>query len=304
MVRRPHPAEKRACRMLLPRATEAGQRSLLLVAAAGEPQRVIGAAALGIDRQRDDRLWLVDLHVIEPLRRRGVGRALLNRVIEEAKTRGVTSLRAWDWAAPDSPSVHALTRLGFTICQRKHDHEVDLREALAALAPLLERVRDRIPPGARIVPLAETDLEAVARLHEQYLGGNPRLLRPLLSGSAANRYDPQMSSVLLLDGRVVGTALGRVFLDGSCEVDSRVLHPSVRRRWANVWLMHEGMRRIVEHGVRVMRYFTLDQHEDTRQLSERFGGVVTSSSVRMGFVIPPSPTAGRPGSGGPAGAAE
>ena len=49
--------------------------------------------------------------------------------------------------------------------------------------------------------------------------------------------------------------------------------------------MHEGMRRIYENGTRIMRYFTLDQHEDTRQLSDRFGGVLTGSSVRMGLEV-------------------
>jgi hypothetical protein len=92
---------------------------------------------------------------------------------------------------------------------------------------------------------------------------------------------------LLLDGNVVGIALGRTLGDDTCEVDSRALHPSVRRSWANLLILHEGLRRCDAAGLRVMRYFTLDEHEDTRQLAERFGGTLLGSSVRMGLELRP-----------------
>jgi GNAT superfamily N-acetyltransferase len=284
-IRRPTSAEKRACRMLLPRATERGQRSSLFVAAAGSPPRVVGAAAMGIDPQHRDQRWLVDLHVIEPFRRRGIARALLDRILNEAKTLDIASLRAWEWTVADSDAARAWAALGFVPLQHRRDYEIDMNAALATLSPLLERVRDRIPAGARVVSLAEVDPDAVLRLHEQYLGGSAGVLRPLLGGSGPGAYERQLSSVLLLAGEVVGIALGRTFADGSCEVDSRALHPSVRRRWANVWLLHEGLRRGLAAGLRVMRYFTLDEHDDTRQLSERFGGVLIASTVRMGLEL-------------------
>jgi GNAT superfamily N-acetyltransferase len=285
VIRPPAPAEKRACRMLLPRATEAGQRSRVFVALSGQPPRVVGAAAMGIDPQHAGQRWLVDVHVIPPFRRRGIGRALLRRLIDEAQTLGIASLRAWDWVALDSEDARAWAGLGLLRCQRRLDYQIDMKQALAMLSPLLERVRTRIPAGARVIPLAEADLKAVIRLHEQYLGGNARVLLPLLDGTASNAYDRRLSSVLLLDGAVVGIALGRTFGDGSCEVDSRALHPVVRRRWPNVWLLHEGLRRGIDAGLRTMRYFTLDEHEDTRQLSERFGGELIATSVRMGLEL-------------------
>src|SRR5882757_1624821 len=93
VIRPPQSAEKRACRMLLPGATGSGAMTHLFVAASGDPQRVIGAVALGMDSQHSGRRGLVDLHVIEPFRRRGIGRALLNRAIEQAQSDGIMSLR-------------------------------------------------------------------------------------------------------------------------------------------------------------------------------------------------------------------
>src|SRR6184192_2731583 len=85
LIRPPTEAERRACRMLLPRATVAGQRCRFFVAAAGEPERVVGAVAIGMDRRPETRgAWQVDLRVIVPYRRRGVGRALLDRVVAQA----------------------------------------------------------------------------------------------------------------------------------------------------------------------------------------------------------------------------
>jgi GNAT superfamily N-acetyltransferase len=99
-IRFPHPAERRACRMLLPRATEANQKPRVLVAAAaGQPPRVIGAVAWAVDQQHDAGTWLVDLHVIPPFRRRGIGHLLLDRIIEQAKAQRISRLRAWDWVA-------------------------------------------------------------------------------------------------------------------------------------------------------------------------------------------------------------
>ena len=299
VIRPPTPAEKRACRMLLPHATGAARRSRLYVAAAGQPQRVVGAAALGLDpRLETHRGWQVDLRVIAPHRGRGIGRRLMDHVVAQAVSHRVPALHAWEWVEPDSDAARAWAALGFSQARRKSEYETELPRSLPTILPLYEQVRERgwIPDAARIIPLADADKEAVARLHAEYLGGNRRLLMPLLDGSAPDRYDPQFSRVLLLDGSVVGFTLGRIMTGGVCEIDANVLHPSVRLGWANLWLKVEAAQMLLANGIEVIRYFSLDQHQDTQRLSRQAGARLVGTRVQMRREI--RPLRGASGGGG------
>ena len=284
-IRNPTSAERRACRMLLPAAARSGQKVRLFVAVAGEPQRVVGAAALGLDGRGDaHRGWQVDLRVIGPFRRRGIGRALIEHVATQARDHDVGAIHAWEWAEPDSEAAKAWAALGFLPQRRRTEYEADVHTASRTLVPLLNEVREHgwIPDGARIVPLSEVDPAAVAALHVKYLGGTRQLLMPLLTGAAPDRYDPTHSRVLLLDGRVMGFTLGRVFPDqGLCEVDANVLDPAVRLGWANVWLKVDAADSLLAAGIRTMRYFALDQHTDTRRVSIRDGVRLVRTLVQM-----------------------
>ena len=281
--RAPALSELRACRMLLPLATGRGKRARVYVAAGGAG-RVVGAAALGLDASRQTHEgWQVDLHVIPPFRRRGIGHALMDHVITHASTHGVPSLHSWQWVEVGSEAARAWAALGFAPHRRKLEYEADIERASSTLIPLYNQVRESgyIPPAARIVPLSEADAQAVAQLHAQYLGGTRRLLMPLLTGAAPDAYHRKYSRVMLLDGRVVGISLGRVMADGVCEVDAHVLHPSVRMGWANLWLKMEAAERLLEDGIRTMRYFTLEQHTDTHRISRQAGCRLLRTLVQM-----------------------
>ena len=304
-VRPPTAVEVRACRMLLPGATGAAQRSRLLVAVVGHPQRVVGAAAVGLDRRLETAgAWQVDLRVIAPYRRRGIGSMLLERVVDNARAHGVGALHAWEWVEPESDVARAWVALGFSPAKRKLEYEADIAAASSTLLHLYEQVRAEkwIPETARIIPLAEADHDAVAALHVQYLGGSRRLLMPLLRGTAPDRYHPKYSRVMLLDGRVVGFSLGRVGADGVCDVDAHVLHPSVRMGWANLWLKMEAAERLLEDGIRTMRYFSLEQHTDTRRISRQAGCRLVRTLVQMRRELtparPPQPPGGSVAAGG------
>lgn len=318
LIRRPTAAEKRACRMLLPRATSAGQRSQTHVAVSRDDERVIGAAALGPDAALDSasggrgRRWLVDLRVIVPARRRGVGRALMSRVVEQAAGHGIPALYAWEWVEPEGDAARAWAALGFSPCQRQMEYEADLTRSHEVLLPLYTRVREEgwIPPSARIVPLADADHDAVARLHLRCLGGTRSLLLPMLRGSAADAYDPACSRVLLVDGRVVGFTLGRVHPGGAvADVDANVVDPTLRLGWANLWLKFEAASVLLARGVQRIRYATLQQHKDTHRISRQVDARLLRTVVQMrrdlappatGVAGPESapPAAGGAGAGG------
>ena len=300
VIRHPTTAEARACRMLLPRATEGGRRARLYVAAVGSPVKVVGAAALGLDPRRETHQgWQTDLRVIVPFRRRGIARAMIGHVVAQAAAHGVPHLHAWDWVEPDSEPARAWAALGFSPARRKLEYEADIERASSTLIPLYRQVRESgyIPPTAAIVALGEADPDAVARLHVDYLGGTRRLLMPLLTGAAPDRYHPKYSRVMLLDGRVVGASLGRVHADGVCEVDAHVLHPSVRMGWANLWLKMEAAERLLADGIRTMRYFTLEHHTDTQRISRQAGCRLIRTLVQMRRGIAP-PAAAAPGVAG------
>jgi hypothetical protein len=270
--------------MLLPGATGPGQRSRLFAAVAGTPQRVVGAAAVGMDRRLETAgAWQIDLRVIVPFRRRGIGRALVEHVADLARAHRVAALHAWEWVEADSEAARAWAALGFSPAQRKLEYEADIAAASSTLPPSYRQViADKwIPETARMVPLAGADYDAIARLHVEYLGGSRRLLLPLLDGSAPDCFHRKYSRVMLLDGRVVGFSLGRIGADGVCEVDAHVLHPSVRMGWANLWLKMEAAERLLEDGIRTMRYFSLEQHGDTRRISRQAGCRLLRTLVQM-----------------------
>jgi hypothetical protein len=208
---------------------------------------------------------------------------LIDHVVAQARAHRVPALHAWEWVEPESEPARAWAALGFSPSQRKSEYETELARSLPTILPLYEQVREHnwIPEAARIVPLADADHEAVAWLHAEYLGGNRRLLMPLLNGTAPDRYDPQFSRVLLLDGQVVGFTLGRIMDGGVCEIDANVLHPSVRMGWANLWLKVEAAQMLLSHGVHTIRYFSLDQHQDTHRLSRQAGARLVGSRVQM-----------------------
>ena len=306
LIRRPTLAEMRACRMLLPRATSAGQRSQLHVAVSHDNERVIGAAGLGPDSALDSaaggrgRRWLVDLRVIVPARRRGVGRALMRRLVEQATGHGIPALYAWQWVEPEGDALRAWAALGFSPCQRQMEFEADLARCHDVLLPLYTRVREDgwIPPTAQIVPLADADHDAVARLYLRCLGGTRALLLPMLRGSAADAYDPACSRVLLLDGRVVGFTLGRIHADGAvADVDANVVDPTLRLGWANLWLKFEAASVLLDLGVRTIRYATLQQHKDTQRISRQVDARLIRTMVQMRRDLPPAATDSAPPAG-------
>jgi GNAT superfamily N-acetyltransferase len=105
-------AEKRAVRM----EEHMGKRQIpttFLALADGKP---VGSASL-VDYDMEDREdltpWLASVYVVPEYRRRGVGSALVKRVLEEARVLGVETLYLFTW---DRERLYA--RLGWSVLER------------------------------------------------------------------------------------------------------------------------------------------------------------------------------------------
>jgi GNAT superfamily N-acetyltransferase len=285
VVRPPRPSEKLACRMILPHSAGPGRECHFLIAATGQPERVIAAAALTWDTALQDlKGWEVDVHVLPPFRRHGIARKLIDAICNEANIRRIPAVHPREWVKLDSEAFQFWTSLGFSETQRKFEYTGASADFLAALKQIYDLTQEhgKIPPNARVVTLAEADIEPIVRLHLQHLGGSASVLRPLLAGTHPNPYDRQLSLVLMLDDQVVGFVLGRILPEISTyQLESTVIAPTVRRSWANILLRYEVAVRGTAMGLKGVQYIALDQHADTRRAGARLNARLTQILMRM-----------------------
>ena len=232
----------RALRMLLPAAVHHGCGCDVFVATdVEESRRVIGAIAVApLMRFKPLQGPKVALHVIEPWRRRGVARALQNIASSVAKAQGAEALYTWHRLSPDAAEAQAWRALGFDQVLDCPLNRIDATRTIELLEPLFDRLRRRgqIPAEARMVFLRDANLDQIVELVATHLAGAGEevSLKNRLLGIHPTPFDPVLSRVLLYRGQVVGAMLGRRVNDNTGWVEVNVVHPSMRGRWANVWL--------------------------------------------------------------------
>src|SRR4051812_48378284 len=165
------PADAKAIRMLIP---ELHEPSVCFVAT-DDASRVIGAAgATRTSRPRPPVGPGIALHVIEPCRRQGIGRRLLQQLERAAQSEGAHALYGASRVEQGSDAMCGWQWLGFTPCETVETQRLPLDQFEPRLAPLVERMQNqnRIPTAARIVPLYEANKGAVLNLHLDNLGGD------------------------------------------------------------------------------------------------------------------------------------
>jgi GNAT superfamily N-acetyltransferase len=285
--------------MLLPEAIHHGCGCDAFVATDDtESQRVIGAVAIAPQmRLKPLQGPKISLHVIEPWRRRGVGRALRNIASDVAAARGAEALYAWNPSSPEWADARAWRALGFDQVIDCPLHRIDAKRTIEALQPIFDRLkqRGRIPAEARLACLRDVKSEVLSgplggprgdRVHDimdlvtAHLGGagDRMTMKKRLLGKHPVPYDPGLSRVLLLRDRVVGAMLGRPVDGNAVLVEVNVVHPSVRGRWANVWLKLDATSRARDLGFTTFFYETYEQHADTAKLTRRLDGDVVPRS--------------------------
>lgn len=275
-------ADRQAVRMLLP--SEADALGHCLVAAVGETGGIVAAAGItGAVRPKPIAGPGVAVHVIPPHRRQGIAKKLIELLVERARASGLGALYATQKVESESAECQAWTALGFKPCETVQHHELPLEQFEIQLAPLLDHMqkRGKIPSSARMIPLCDADIEAVAQLHLAVLGGDAQDLYAKLRGDVPNSYSACYSRILLVEDRVVGFILAHRAAQDVAYVDANVLVPELRGGWANVWLKLEATRRAQQLGIKKFVFTSFDHYTDTRSVTDRLQGFTVSTKVLM-----------------------
>lgn len=274
-------ADAKAFRMLLPAVADAPVR---LVAVSEPEGLVVGAGAITRSMRAKPPIGPgVAVHVIPPLRRRGMGSALLKQLKHQAAGSTAEAFYAMQKVEAGTDEELGWRWLGFKPLETVVYHELPLDAIESRLAPLYEWMREKeaIPDNAKIIPLCDSDRDSVADLHVAVLGGSRSLLLAKMRGEGLGAYHPLYSRVLMLGSEVKGCILAHRESKEVAVVDANVLDPEVRGGWANLWLKLEATRNALGLGIERFVYSTFDHYADTRAFSEMLGGVETRRMLLM-----------------------
>jgi hypothetical protein len=254
-----------------------------LFLAADEERRPLGVGSVRSGAESLGESWGLHLATLPGVSCDAVVGALLEYAKRFAAEQGATALQTLRWIERDSPEEMFWRSLGFEQDQSRYAHEIAVDHCRSRLQPLIEQVHDHgwIPKDARIVPLAEADIERVCDLHLRYLGGDAGTLVPMLDGSAPHPYDRQASVVLMCGERTQGFTLGWFPDPSRCEIAANVLDPSVRVGWADLMLKYAACERVRQRKAERFRFCTGEQHTDSRRTLGWLGAGVTRAEVRL-----------------------
>lgn len=286
--------ERRACRMLLSEADRLGHvDELFLATTAGPAPTVLGGLSLMPARGPSGVALIAAARVVRAARRRGVGTALLEATIDEARRIGAVEIVARADPIAGADGVAFLEAKGFLGFETFTTVEVPTDAIVAYLEPLGERLREAnlIPRDARMQPLREAPIEAVARLHAEHLGGTTRgvigMLRELLA-----RDDADDHAVLVIGEEVHGVLLGHT-ADGVTKVEAEVLSPACRvgggsSGWASLFMLTERLRWGLARGSRLTRFSFFSNNRPTRRIAARLAARPIAEARMYRIEVPAS----------------
>jgi GNAT superfamily N-acetyltransferase len=270
--------KRRACRLLLAEAVrrhELGEMWGAWETSGGEAPRLVGALSVQpvvhADGGREAAVWG---RVVRTHRRRGIGARLFAVACDESRRLGVATLRIVAAADDDSTDVAFLATRGFAIAETLSTFEVATASIHADLEPLAKRMTERgmIPAEARMVPLREAPLRAVARLHAAHLGGTEASVLDSIAERLA-RDDADDHAVLMIGDQVHGLLLGNT-VDGVTTIDAEVLSQTCRvsglgSGWASAFMLGERLEWGLSRGSRITRFSCTSGNRPTRRLAQR-----------------------------------
>ncbi len=285
-IRVPEGAERRACRMLLPELEQCPHWSDFRIAVRTAPMQILGAAAFAPAMESTGaRHHAILLRVARPFRLQGIGSHLLHHLEAEARDQNAAALSITYNAQAEPETSRFLQAHSFELVDRFITFETETQTLFDQLIPLRDWLRERgdIPESARMVPLIEADLEKVARLHVDNLGGT-------IDGVLAHlkhlikQPTHYHNIVLLVNDQPEGFILGET-RDGVSQIHARVVSQAYQGSafntgWANVFLMAECHGLAVKHNSCRSRFSCLSTNSHTVKLAAR-GKAETVSSKEV-----------------------
>jgi GNAT superfamily N-acetyltransferase len=208
-IRAPRESEFPAIRAMLPEAAnDALSREFRLVMeTTGAGASAIAGALSYIDQGQ--KLSGLRLHVVENRRRRGVGRQMVESVLERAKELGRLGVAGEAELKRETIAEPFLTACGFRIAGTLTCVETEVAKLRNNPSPVPSRLDnvEGFPEGSRIVGLDEAPLDQILDMHGRYIANTP-----MASGLLRNFRPEEFpdSVVLMIGDQVIAFALAQV----------------------------------------------------------------------------------------------
>ena len=254
----------------------------MMVAVLDDDEQPLGAAAVWYAPSRQfPECANLTMHVLEPHRRNGIGRSLLQSAIAAARKVAPKELRVGPFNQA-SAGFQFATACGFEAKSPTVSYEAPLEDYIKAFTPIYKRLaaRGRIPLGARVIPLKEANPEEVCRLIIDNLGFPSQNVAERLRGTE-HGFSQTISRVALLDGKLVGAIL-MTYHKAMAMVAGTAVLPEHRNSWVNAALKYHALQELIIRDVSTVRFSANDnQHRDTANFARRIGARVLGKVSAM-----------------------
>ncbi|MBI1355024.1 MAG: hypothetical protein GC160_11810 [Acidobacteria bacterium] len=278
-VRRATAADAALLERLLPEGSARSGvcRRLVAESEAGEPA---GAAILGLGAWGS---W-VDLEALSP----EAAPALEAAVEAAARERGASTLQAVVPCPAGGARDRLYGSLGYDRRLETERWRMDLARALPGAVAYCERLR--VPPQARVAPLADAPLHAVAGLRRRFLGGDQGGIERLLRDpSLPEAYDPALCRVLLYGEDLAAIWLARPLAPDAAFVEALAVAPRYRGRWAMPRMALAGIAAAAEAGKAFLEMEIEVGNTLLRRVPARVGGEPIARLARLSKGLEPAP---------------
>jgi N-acetylglutamate synthase-like GNAT family acetyltransferase len=225
----------------------------------------------------------IAVHVPKPFRRRGVATALIDHLAAHARAQQFRSLAVLLEPGDRDGALAFLSARGFQTVDRMTTFEARVERMAAWLFERRRWLIDRgeIPGTARIVPLSEAPIEAVAELHARSIGG----VAPHLAASfteLARSPDGRDTVVLLIDGVVRGyhrvEFRGDLSMTHALAVTEDLRDGGAGSGWAGLLLLADRVEEGERRGTVRSRFSCLSTVRPTLRLAKIFQADIVSIS--------------------------